>query len=633
MALVYRCAHRLVCLAIVLSVVTAAGLAQESPSASDIAVPHIGVPEDWSTQHVIYTRNGSVEDMMKVRNDPRFLNSYLLHWMREHRSQAQPAGISGLNENRPGEDLQPQSPDEERDRVRRPPVRTRSRVDWAVSLGAGGTAIGESPAKYTFSTSATPSCSDFLVFSTKGTPAAGGQSNLVGLTRLYSNPTGNGFCSGTGTTGQGPSFLFSYAIGSGPSYLSPVLSLHGDKVAWIETNSSNHAILHITTWVSGQGTDATHAVAPTGTWSSATNSCTPAGSSCDVALDYTSSAYSGCSASVDSNTNSDLYVDYDTDTGFLGADNGLLYHVKTIFTGTPTIDFCIPVHAGVGTALSGAVYGSLLNPPEVFISDSKILYAYTVGASSFTLKAQYTYGNGTLTGPGPLLDAVNGWIYMFSAQDNEPTNMTSVTQLSTDLTTHVTVVPLGAYSTNSWPILFYGAFDNNYYNNGPANASSTLYSCGEYTGHTNAQALYAISFNATTGVANTTPAMSANPNVDPGNPNGTCSPITEFFDGSTDRLFIGMGQHGATSGANLVTMWNVNSRPTSTTAATATTNNATNPYYGGTSGIIVDNNANGTMYPQAASIYFSTLWNNGTVATCGAVANFCAVKLTQSSLN
>jgi len=616
--------------------VATACLAQESSSqiSPAPAAAHVGLPEDWSTQRVIYTRNGSVEDMMKVRNDPRFLNSFLLHNRREHPYQPQPDATSDFKAGQIGDQslidtehpgLQPQSPGEIPlpVRVPKPPARNRhTHVDWAVSLGTQfGMAIGESPAKYTFNPTAAPTCTtstsvgDFVVYVLKAAPATGSQANVLGLTNLYTDPAGNGYCPGTG-----PTFLFSYAIGSGGSLLSPVLSLDGSKIAWIENSTSGRttqAVLHVTTWVHGQGTNAT-------TGAVAIGNCTT-GASCDVAISYTSATISGCTATADINTNSEIYVDYPSDTAFVGADNGILYHLKGIFHGTPTFDFCIPVNTSAATALSGGVYDSLLNPAEFFISDSKKIYAYTVGTSSFALKNTYTYAQGTLTGPGPLLDAFNGYIYLFSADDLA--GHTSVSQLPTTLGS-ATVTPLGPANTNAYPILFYGTFDNNYFTNGPKNAKSTLYSCGTDPTSNGAQDLYAVSFVAATGAMNTSPVMGANTHVNPGGSNGTCSPITEFFDGSTDRIFIGMGEHLATTGANVVQMWNVTSQLQSTTSTY--TAQATG-YAGGASGLVVDNAANPATYPQAESVYFSTLAAGATFTTCGA-NNYCAVKLTQTGL-
>ena len=145
-----------------------------------------GIPEDWSNRHVVYTRNGSFEDMVKVRDDPRFINSVRRWKMQEQLSQTKPLNDEksvGLSKGK------------------------SSKVDWALSLGhRAGMAIGESPAKYTYITATTPSCNDFAVY-TIDTPrvAAGVQGNLYGVTNLYSG-TGPGIC------GTAPTTLFSYAI-------------------------------------------------------------------------------------------------------------------------------------------------------------------------------------------------------------------------------------------------------------------------------------------------------------------------------------------------------------------------------------------------------------------------------------
>ena len=107
---------------------------------------------------------------------------------------------------------------------------------------------------------------------------------------------------------------------------------------------------------------------------------------------------------------------------------------------------------------------------------------------------------------------------------------------------------------------------------------------------------------------NTTPAMSYNKNVNPGGTAGICSPLTEFYDGTNDRLFVGMGEPGAATGSNVVTMWNINSQLTNTSGSGGTmptyTAEATG-YIGGSSGLAADNNDSGTA--QAENVYFSTL--------------------------
>ena len=573
----------------------------QAQDARPIPAPSVtprGIPEDWSNRHVVYTRNGSFEDMVKVRDDPRFINSVRLQKMRERRSQANLAGTGGT------------------------PGSKNSKVDWAVSLGHfAGMAIGETPAKYTFDPNAPPTCTDltavpptigdFVVFTINvpGTNhvAAGSQGNLVGITNLYSGTDPTGIC------GTRPTFLFSYAIGSAGSGLSPVLSLDGSEVAWIE--NANPAILHVTTWVAGQGTNATVKSVAIGSGSS------------DVTLDYTSATAAGCTPTPSTNTNSDLYIDYANDAGYIGADNGILYHINGVFSGTPTVDFCV-ANPNAPSLLGAAIYDSTTS--QVFISDPQYLYSYTVGASSFTFPVSYQYGSTDSTNTvtsGPLLDSFNGFVYMFTGEDAYVTPHASVTQLPTSMASYK-VVPLGPASTSPYPVLFYGAFDNNYLTNGPAVSGSTLYTCGTDPTTTTAQALYAVGFHVNTGIAEFNPVMSANAGVNPGGGPGICSPITEFYDGNRDRIFVGMGDVGATDGANVVTMWDVTTQLTDASTYTAI---SSNDYFGGTTGFTIDNNASGIA--QAESIYFSTLTPDPTTGTVPCFANhFCAVKLTQSGL-
>ncbi len=610
-------------------------LAQQTADVSAPSTSH-GVPSDWSNRHIIYTRNGSAEDVNKLRDDPRFLHSTALHYLREHPDQFRHSAegtLTGLRltennslESRSdGDGTEFLSPIDGGPPKRLPTFAgrgKRSKVDWSVSLGpTGGLAVGESPSVYTYNFT-TPKCSnltatpvvvgDFLVYTINATPAAGTQANLVGLTNLYTTGAGTGFCIGS----TAPSFLFSYAIGTGGSQLSSVLSLDGSKVAWIENRTPTNAFLHITNWVANEGGTATSPVAVSGTFSN--GSCTPAGSSCDYAIDYTNATYPGCNVAFKAgDTHSELYVDYSSNSGFIGANNGLLYHIKNIFSATvnPSVDFCTPVNLGFETApnsaMSGPVYDYLHN--LVFITDSEKIYSFTVNATAstpnFAAGPWYLYGNAASgynypTGPGPLLDPFNNFVYVFST--NDLNSKTSVTQLPTNLGSGVSV-PLGPKSTNTTPFLFYGAFDNHYFSNGPKSATSTLYSCGTDATTTTAQDLFAISFIPATGVVNTTPAMSNNKNINPGGGNGICSPLTEFYDGTNDRLFVGMGQPTKITGANVVTMWNINNQLTNTSGSGGTlptyTAQATG-YLGGASGISADNTASATS--QAENIYFST---------------------------
>ena len=70
----------------------------------------------------------------------------------------------------------------------------------------------------------------------------GAQANIVGLNYLYAG-TGTPICTGL----TFPEFIFSYASGVGPVATSPVLSLDGTKIAYVENDPNMGAILHVLT--------------------------------------------------------------------------------------------------------------------------------------------------------------------------------------------------------------------------------------------------------------------------------------------------------------------------------------------------------------------------------------------------
>lgn len=116
-----------------------------------------------------------------------------------------------------------------------------------------------------------------------------------------------------------------------------------------------------------------------------------------------------------------------------------------------------------------------------------------------------------------------------------------------------------------------------------------------------------------------------------------CSPLTEFYNGTSDMLFFGVGSSSAASylqSSTFTTSSPYMSTPTCSGSSTSTCVTAPDAL-GGTSGIIIDNE----VTSGGTNIYFSTL-AVGDVAgqTCpsgvnGASTNpYCAVKLTQAGL-
>jgi len=551
--------------------------AQEAPE-------HIGLPQDWSLHHVIFTNGATPEVAAASARDPRSWINWVLRTFPQRGAQAARAAAAESTED------EPQLP-----RIAGNHFATRT--DWAISLGAtAGMPVAETPAKFTFNTSGTPDCAnDFVVFVVNATPGVGTQANILAINNLYSGPAPN-LC------GTSPTFMWSYAVGNGGILLSPVLSNDGKKAAFIEASNPN-ATFNVLTWVAGQGTNAT------------TGAVAPGGGSSVATLDYTNITVTGCAANASDNSASSPFVDYTNDVAYVGADNGVLYRIKGIFRGTPTVAYCTTVSAG--NSLTSPVYDSVSG--KVFVSDGQKVYAYIPGASSFTaagnIQVAGTAGSIELS---PIVDSTNGFVYAFSSHNVANSN-TIVSQMPISLASKVDAA-IGPATTAQY--ILDGDFDNKYYTNGPATGS--LYACGTQTGSGNKPALYTLSFQAS-GVMNTAAVMANDVHVNSAaNPNGTCSPMIEFFDGSVDRLFVGVGRSGSTTGANLVSMWNITNRITANTTTPAAT--ATNEL-GGTSSFAIDNDS---PLPQASSIYFGTLakGNNG---PCGNTT-FCAVKLTQSAL-
>jgi len=174
-----------------------------------------------------------------------------------------------------------------------------------------------------------------------------------------------------------------------------------------------------------------------------------------------------------------------------------------------------------------------------------------------------------------------------------------------------------------------GTFDNLYFSNP---ASGYFYACGpDSTGHmTN---LYRVSFTNTSGTIALGSVNGTPLHITTANNSGNCSPLTEIYNTatSTDWLFLSVDNHGTTSTCNnqscIMSFVLGSSMVNGVSASYAQSANLN-----GTGGIIVDNVANTTTFPQASSIYFVPIAKN---LTCGdgSTNSGCAIKLTQLGLN
>jgi hypothetical protein len=509
--------------------------------APSTAKPTVGVPEDWSHHHLIFSNPGTFADAMKSGSfekwyraiaDPRF------NFQKIKRggvtAAAQPSTGGGMAEDAllgAGGNL-----DSQRGRT---PKGTVLKRDWSNSLGGAGVAAGVYPAKWQFFTSTTPSCSDYVVFGVNkaGVSGSGGQPNIVGLYNLYNSPT----CSGTN-----PEVLFSYYVGTGVVQTSPVLGPSANQVAYVESISAGSK-LHV---LKGAGTGSSNGtiaapVAP-GTGNNAT----------DVAVKLCTT--SACTTLV-SVTRSSPFYDYTHDVAYVGDDGGLLHKITGVFTGTPAEVYSssganiwpATVSTKTSKILTSPVYDSAST--RVYVGDASG-YLYSVnsttgsGTSGVTTSGQVGAGTGIVA--PPIVDSTAESVYVFVGENAAATHSAVVAfSISTgNIVASSTGTSTATLGTNSATVpLYAGTFDNSYFtSSNHAQPLGNLYVCGNAGGN---PTLYQVPITYSSG-----PSLPAGGTAGPVLAGGNfgCSPVTEFYNTSgtpTDWLFAGVA--GNSCGANV----------------------------------------------------------------------------------
>jgi hypothetical protein len=480
---------------------------------------HVGVVQDWSDRSIVFTYDGLQEHPELLNVEPRITRKLAQRQARASTAFSHQGDAPQLGGHR----------------------------DWSFSLGGGHVATNMYPAKYSFDPSQAPSCqNDFVVFGLNRGGAKGGQANMVGLNNLYSGP--GGLC------GASPTVLFAYDVttGNGKVATSPVLSEDGTKIAFVESQGAA-SIFHVLTWTAGQGTSVTAAVVPT---------------------TMTSLTYSSFST-----TSSAPWIDYSDDIAYVGDDNGTIYEISPVFTGTPALVRSIPVSTGyrmsppvldreIGQLLVGSRNGDL----------------YEIDTATGNLSALIVGAHGG-TNPGvlapPIIDITSGTAFVTSSNDG-----TSAVLVQVDVSTLTQLekarIGIGAHSKT---VVSIGqpALDNNYYNDP---STGTIYVCGTGANDTTPW-LYTFGFSGID--LNTSPTTQQQLLTSTA---AACTNFTEFFNVNlgTDFFFFGLTQDctgTGTSGCVLAL--------TSSSLLSA-------PVAGGPSGIVIDNYSS---QPQASSIYLT----------------------------
>ena len=577
----------------------------------------IGVPMDWSFSHIVHSQVTDSEFERAARQEPRILYNWLI---RNH-------PVKAFDETSIGADL---------------PRGTQ--VDWSFPLGSGTVAPNMYPAKFGFSLTLANCTNDYVAF---GLNVAGtaSQPNLVRFNNIYAGA--GGFCGALPTVET--AYIINTKDNSGTQSLngklltSPVLSLNGNRLAFIETvtgntltcpglaSNSTCSIFHVLTWGS---------TGDNGSFNTTTklySAVPPAGGSPANNAGITNLVYSSSTT-----TFSSPWVDYNVgDHSYFGDDNGKLYRTTCTFAcavgTTPQIDTGWPVTVAAGVKMSSPVHDLVSN--KIFIGGSNgKLYVVDLAIcpGALCVIGNITVGSTNAFGgivDGPIVDSTFQTVFAFTGDIGNGAG--TIFQTNTTLSSPNLAFHMGNAAFFN---VLDGAFDDLYFNNaiGGSTVSGNIFDCGT-VGGSGSPALYWVPFTKNAGNLSTSnppklnTASGSRVNI-PGNPGIGCSPMTEFRNGSTDRLFFSqksLPNNKCVSGQpadGCALMYDITNTSLIVNAPTAAAVEAS-----GTSGMIIDG---ASAAPQASSIYFAnqatTKCTTGTGG--GTTASFCAVKLTQSAL-
>lgn len=544
-------------------------------------VPGLAVVDDWTHHHVIFSnpgtlqeaeRNGKLPEWLRIVTHPR----YRMQLIKRRGAEAL---VDELGNRGPIQGRMPF-------RGWRPEEEDSLHGDWLINLRGGGPAVAADkyPAKYTFAPIGTPSCSaDFVVWPIDA-PGASNQANILGTTNLYS-----GTCTGTV-----PTVAFAYFVGTGTAGTSPVLSLNGTKVAFVESitgnGTSTGSNFHVLTLGSGNSGCPSSSPCNGNAFGSPAAPGAPLNSAVDTKI--TMSGFV-------SDTRSSPFVDYVDDIAYVGDDSGNLHKFTGVFNGTPAeAGSPWPFVVASGVMLGGPTYDSVSG--NIFVAGSNgNLYCVTSAGAACSTPSITVGGPGGTPGSildSPIVDSTSQTVFV--SGNNGSTAY--LTQVTTSLGSQVNV-NMGASGTD----LYDGAFDNAYFT---SVSTGHMYFCGNLASAAT-PALYRVSFSTSPPKMNSTMDSGSFQLVITGN-TGTstdCSALTEIYNtsASADYLFMSVKGPGfastSTGGTAPAGTPNCNYTagcligfilPTSSpftfpTAANATT--TTNLTSSGTSAIMIDN--------------------------------------------
>lgn len=319
-------------------------------------------------------------------------------------------------------------------------------------------------------------------------------------------------------------------------------------------SAAGGASLEVLRPVNGQGTSATSPVSPgtTSTTGSAYVICKGGAGSCLLSLAFGNGA---------NDTNSSPFYVYggtNADTIFVGDNTGFVHKFTGVFNGTPgeITSGGFPARTAV-VKVSSPIYNDPSKTAFVVssfdgntpgnggrIHEFSASTGVTAGAGNSNILGPWTSGEGGCNSPGtsgtgtplttddPIVDpaaGTNGKVYVFIG--NNGAGNAAVYQFTPGYgeTTCGSMVTVGTGSTTGMP-LYSGSFDNIYYASAnPASPSGNLYVCGNTGGNATLYRVPIASDAFSSPIVGLTTTLST--------ATTTCSPVTEFLNGSTDQAF------------------------------------------------------------------------------------------------
>jgi len=298
----------------------------------------VGVPDDWSHHHLVFSNPGTYEQVAKdpaayakwltIRYDTRFILQQMKRhaeatggFSRETRTGGEeavsPSGMVepedlaiGVLRQRPVKPIGPSKP------TPMPAKLAGLKRDWSEPLLTGTVQPNAYPAKWGASLTSADCVGDFVVYPT-GMAGSATAANIVAYNNLYSG------CGGTV-----PSVYWAYNTG-GTISTSPIISLDGSQVAFIQSDGTT-ADLFLLRVQGSTGETTTSPVTPI--YESNSDYRGYAQLPCMTALIF---SY-GTGLPYPNDTYSAPFYDYDDDVLYVGDDAGYLHKFTGVFNGTPT---------------------------------------------------------------------------------------------------------------------------------------------------------------------------------------------------------------------------------------------------------------------------------------------------------